>query len=121
MMLGDIPLDEDLEWTDEYAWSPHEEAVEHSLTGALVVQISPARTAGRPVTLQGATERAWLDQATLDALRATLIQPPPLTLELWDGRTLSVMWRHSETPIDAREHWPGAGYYVATLRLRTIA
>ena len=120
MKLHNIDIDHDLEWADEFNWSPRDEGVDYSITGTLVLEPSALRLAGRPITLQSANDRAWITRATLEALQATLAGTSAMTLTLWDAREFSVGWRYGETPIEATELWPGAGYFVVTLRLRTL-
>jgi len=120
MILDGIEIDNDLAWIDEFEWSPRDEGANYSITGALIVEPSAVKQAGRPITLQGDEDRAWITRATLEALQATLDGVEPMTLTLWDARTFSVGWRYGETPIEARELWPGAGFFVVTLRLREL-
>jgi len=120
MMLDAIALDDDLEWEDEWSWSPREEGVDYSITGALIVEPSAAKQAGRPITLRGAQDRAWLTRATLTALQAKLATTAPMSLTLWDGRAFTVGWRYADTPIEAIEVRTGAGFFVATIRLRVL-
>ena len=120
MQLDGIQIDDDLEWTDEFEWSPRQAATSRSITGALIVEPSAVLDKGRPITLTAENDRAWHDRATVEALRAKTEQTTPMNLELWDGRTMAVGWRWEDTPLDATELWPGAGYFIITLRLRTV-
>lgn len=89
--LGGVTLPDDLQWTDEYAWSPVARASEYSLTGALVVE-EAVKLAGRPITLAG--EWAWIDITTLADLRALAATPGWTgTLVLADGRSFTVAFR----------------------------
>lgn len=68
--LGGVTLPADLAWPDRYTWQPVDVRTdEHSLTGALFVN-SAEKLAGRPITLQGADNRAWATRSTVDSLRA---------------------------------------------------
>jgi hypothetical protein len=62
-----LVLPDDLLWADEHAWTPAVAAVSYLLTGALLVE-SAARQAGRPITLVGAADMAWVTRATVDTL-----------------------------------------------------
>jgi hypothetical protein len=103
--LGDIELPGDLEWTDEYRWSPVGQQVSRTLTGALVIQAS-AMQAGRPITLEAKGDNhVWLAKSVIDELR-TVLAPPgaTLTLTLVDGRTFTVTGRHHEAvPFEAEQ------------------
>lgn len=67
--LGGVTLPADLAWPDRYAWQPVVNATEYSLTGALIIQ-SATKLAGRPITLQGADNRAWATRTTVEAVKA---------------------------------------------------
>ncbi|WP_019024053.1 MULTISPECIES: hypothetical protein [unclassified Thioalkalivibrio] len=118
MKLNSVELPPDLEWEDEWAWEPYPEEAAHAIDGTHITERGMERQGGRPVTLSGAEDRAWADRPTLEALTA-LLHETSMTLELWDGRTLSVEWRHGDRPIETREILTGAGYWTLTLRLRT--
>lgn len=97
--LGGVTLPDDLQWTDEYAWSPVARAAEHSLTGALIVE-EAARLAGRPITLSG--EWAWIGIATLANLRALAATPGWTgTLVLADTRSFEVAFRDDGVTAEA--------------------
>jgi len=121
--LNGVSLPYGLLWVDEHTWTPYAQTSDYGLTGSPIIQIG-MKQAGRPITLQGAEDRAWLSQATLDALKA-LLGTSIMTLVLPDGRTFSVLWDHSGPPISAtpvKERWPGAGekYRSVTLKLLTV-
>lgn len=90
-----IELPDTLAWVDETDWDPAVQSVNHTLTGALVVERA-IRQAGRPITLTGAVA----ERSLVDALRATLTADPPLTLH-WRGADRPVHWRHGERAIEA--------------------
>lgn len=118
--LAGVALPYDLIWEDEQAWTPFVQSVEWGLTGALILQVGE-KQAGRPITLAGAADRGWIQQDTLDALRA-LLDTETMTLTTPDGRTLSVIWDHNGPPISATPilpRWPNDGqkYSAVTLSL----
>lgn len=120
MILHGITIPNDLHWLDEWAWTPAVVEQGYATDGTQILERGPDRQAGRPVTLDGKQHRcAWFTRAELEAVQATLTQNE-MQLTLWDGRTLTVGWRHEDTPIDAEELWPGAGKFLVTLRLRTV-
>lgn len=89
--LGGVTLPDDLQWIDEFAWSPVVRVSEYSLTGALLLE-EATRLAGRPITLGG--DHAWLHVSTLAALRALAATPGWTgTLTLADARTFAVAFR----------------------------
>lgn len=117
-----IDLPADLEWQDEFDWTPVEQSTEYSLTGALIVQ-SGAMQAGRPITLYGGREGAWIKRAKLEQLYAMAsVSGLQMTLQLW-GRTFTVMFR--ETPLNAepirRLADPGPDWnYAITINLMEV-
>lgn len=127
--LGTVALPADLQWADEFAWVALGVTAKVSLTGAEIVQ-SGALQAGRPITLQGGQDFAWLDYATLEALRTLATAGgAAYTLTLPDGRTYNVRFRAEETPIEAtpvlHRVSPDTGkrdalQYVPIIRLKTV-
>jgi len=107
----DIQLPKDLEWIDEFTWSPISQDVTISLTGALTIQ-EFVQLMGRHITLQGKDDMAWIRRTKGNNLK-TLRNVPALTVKLQfleydiDTDTYSsvnilhdftVMFRHSDPP-----------------------
>lgn len=91
-----------LEWVDEYSWSPVSQERSISLTGALLIE-EAVQQAGRPITLVGADDRAWCTRALLLSLMAWAADPGrEMQLTLADGRVFDVMFDHAAGAIDAR-------------------
>lgn len=110
MILSDgttsITLPDDLEWTDETAYSVVEQSAEYTVTGALVVDVG-ARLKGRPITLVGemvGNQGLWVTRAVVDALRAWADTPGQvLTLTMTGYAAKSVMFRLQDGPgVEAR-------------------
>ena len=57
--LGAVTLPQGLVWSDEFDWTPLAQTTEYSLTGALIVE-QAEKQAGRPITLVGGIDFAWL-------------------------------------------------------------
>ncbi len=98
-------LPDDLLWSDEHAWSPAVAATSYLITGALLIQ-SATRQAGRPITLVGAPDMAWITRAAIEQLRAWAAIPVSDTtgrfaLTFKDGRSFAVAFRHGDTPIES--------------------
>ena len=123
--LNGISLPKDLDWQDEFDWTPVRQSSEVFLSGALVVE-EAAQLKGRPITLYGGPNACWVPRSTITALYA-LAQTPGATLTLdYHGTTYAVMWRHGETPVEAKPVMrimnPGATHkYTLTLRLMEVA
>ncbi len=122
-------LPDDLLWSDEHAWSPVVTAASYLLTGALQIQ-SATRLAGRPITLVGAPDMAWVSRATVEQLRAWAAlaltdSTGRFRLTLSDGRAFTVAFRHDDTALEAEPvlGFPArsdADLYRLTLRLMEI-
>lgn len=93
-----ITLPEDLQWSDEFNWTPVGQVVTPTLTGALIIE-EAAQQAGRPITLSslqsGGEYTAVVARTVVEALRAlSVIAGAQMTLTLGDGRAFTVRWRH---------------------------
>lgn len=127
--LGTLALPPDMQWVDELSWVPLGVTAKVSLTGAEIVQ-SGSLQAGRPITLQGGTDFAWIDYATAEQLR-TLASAggASYTLTLPDARTFQVRFRAEDTPVEATpvlhrvSDQPAkrdALQYIPIIRLKTV-
>lgn len=88
-----VALPPDLIWDDELRWSPVSQAKERSITGAWLVDVQ-ARSGGRPITLLGRENSAWLRRADALNLIAWLALPGQIfTLER-NGESFDVMFDH---------------------------
>jgi len=127
--LDTVILPPDMQWSDEFSWVALGMTAKVTLTGAEIVQ-SGALQAGRPITLQGGPDFAWLDYATVEALRTLAIAAgATYTLTLPDARTYQVRFRGEDTPVEATPvlhrgtPTPGvrdALQYVPIIRLKTV-
>jgi hypothetical protein len=88
--LGALTLPQGLRWSDEFSWSALAQTTEYSLTGALIVE-QATKQAGRPITLIGGNQWAWLTRAQAAALKALLDAGNEMTLTLHDSRTFTVL------------------------------
>lgn len=124
-----VLLPDDLLWTDEHAWSPAVASTSYLITGALLIQ-SALRQAGRPITLVGAPDMAWVTRITVEQLRAWAAIPVSaasgrFALIFADGRVFTVAFRHGETPIESEPVLgiparSGGDFYRLTLRFLEI-
>lgn len=130
--LGMHALPNGLRWEDELGWSPIGQSAEYSIEGALIIQ-ETAKLAGRPITLRGGRQWAWMQRDDLLDLKAALEDDEvELLLTLHDSRTFTVTSRHSDGqgPIEAyplpivRDSGPAdptddSWYWVEAIRLMT--
>lgn len=88
--LGTITLPQGLRWADEYDWSPIMQSTSYSLTGALIVN-QATKLAGRPITLVGGKDFAWLTRTEVIALKVLLDAGEEMTLTLHDNQSFTVL------------------------------
>jgi hypothetical protein len=102
--LGSVTIPDDLIWSDEFSWSPVSQSQELTLGGALVLQES-LQLKGRPITLKGSEDRAWMDKADVEALFALAATPGQThTLTLPGPRAFTVAFNRKDgQPIRARQ------------------
>lgn len=125
----ELVLPDDLLWADEHAWTPAVASVSYLLNGALLVQ-SATRQAGRPITLVGPADMAWVTRSVINTLYDWAAAPLSadsgrFELTLADLRVFTVAFRHADTCVEAE---PVLGFparspsdkYRITLRLIEI-
>ncbi|WP_018875291.1 hypothetical protein [Thioalkalivibrio sp. ALJ8] len=115
-----LTLPGDLFWADRYGWRSVTAAAQYTLTGALVLEYHQ-RQAGRPITLEAARDRAWMDRGTADTLQAWANIPGAEMQLDWHGEIHTVHWRHEDGALELetlRELVPhqSADRVIATLR-----
>ena len=120
-----IALPDDLSWPDEFQWAAVEMKRTYSIAGRLLVETTP-RTGGRPITLQGADDRAWTTRDVVQALQtAANLAGQVFTLTL-RGDTYSVQFDHTQTaameavPVVDFSDPDATDFYVLTLRFFTL-
>lgn len=95
--LTTVTLPDDLIWTDRHAWSPVEQTVATSITGAALVDLG-TRQNGRPITLSGDERHAWMTYAVVDQLKAWAdVAGKQLTLTI-GATSFDVLFRHHDRP-----------------------
>lgn len=114
-------LPPDLVWTDEFStWSPIEQSIEYGLTGALLIDVG-TRQAGRPITLSGTVDAAWMHREQALRLHAWRALPgAEFTLTLHDASTRTVIFDQAKGGIVAPQlidyaDPQAADYHVVTL------
>jgi hypothetical protein len=111
MQLDTIELPDDLEWVDEFTWTPVAQSMEYGATGSLFIQESE-KQAGRTITLQGEEDMCWVSRSTVLALQALYEQTDnEMTLTLEDARTFTVRFLQSGgNPVDVSPVVKGSFY-----------
>lgn len=88
-----LSLPPDLIWADELTWSAVAQSTERGILGTLIID-AMARNGGRPITLQGDGDSAWIDRGTLRTLGAWA-QTPGLRMALdVRGEVFTVVFDH---------------------------
>lgn len=93
-----------LQWSDEYDWSPVEQATAYGTTGALLVDVG-LKQAGQPVTLVGTDTAAWISRALCDTLKAWAALPGVQFDLVLRGTTHRVMFDHAKGGFSAQPIW----------------
>lgn len=88
-VVSEVTLPQGMIWTDELTYTPVAVETTFTLTGALVLERT-VKQAGRPITLEGGRQFAWITRVDLLALQSLLEEDADLTLTLHDGRTFTV-------------------------------
>lgn len=97
-------LSDRLQWTDEYEWSPVDQATAYSTSGALLIDVAE-KFAGQPITLQGSETAAWVSRALCETLQAWASLPGiALTLTL-RGVAHQVIFDHAQKGFSAQPVW----------------
>lgn len=88
-----LELPQDLIWSDELTWSAVAQSKERGIWGTLIVD-AMARNGGRPITLTGDGNSAWITRGALLTLKAWAAVPGQrFTLQLL-GQTFTVIFDH---------------------------
>lgn len=95
-----LTLIDDLEWIDEFSYSPVRQSKEVASNGTLVIE-EALNLSGRPITLQGG-DSVIQDHATVVALQDEIAVSAGKTYQLTlpDGRVKSVKFDHENGAID---------------------
>ena len=97
-------LSDRLQWVDEFAWSPVEQATAYSTTGALLVDVA-VKQSGQPITLEGTDTNAWITRALCSTLQAWAALPG-IELDLvLRGTTHAVIFDHAQGGFAAQPIW----------------
>lgn len=120
-----ITLPDDLVWTDEGRWNAAVSNREYTTTGAQIIQ-GGVRAAGRPVTLEGAADAAWVERSEWLALKAEAdVFGTEYTLKLHDDSEQTVQWAPGEqrliaTPVRDLADPTSADRYWLVLNFITV-
>ena len=92
-----ITLPVDMVWADRHSWSPVEQTVNTSLTGAAIVDVG-TRLTGRPLTLQSDEQHAWMPYASVSQIKEWAdIAGKQISLTI-GADSFQVIFRHHDKP-----------------------
>jgi hypothetical protein len=121
--LDAITLPSDLIWIDEYSHTPVRQSIATAVDGSLIVEAA-AQVKGRPITLQGGDNAAWIDRATLEQLRAKQYQPGLVMTLIHNSSSYSVLFIHpggiEARPVIDYSNPGNEDWYTLTLKLIEI-
>lgn len=96
-----LALPDDLLWADEFAWQEVAQNKRYSITGRLIVE-SALRVKGRPITLAGNENHAWITRVNLLTLLAWKAIPGQVfNLVLRSEPVRTVQFDHEAGAIEA--------------------
>ena len=97
-------LSDRLQWTNEYDWSPVDQATEYSITGAMLVDVG-VKQAGQSITLDGNATKAWITRAMCGTLQAWAALPGAEFALVLRGVTHQVIFDHAQGGFVAQPIW----------------
>ncbi len=97
-------LSDRLQWTNEYDWSPVDQATGYSTRGALLVDVG-LKLAGQPITLEGNDTNAWISRALCSTLQAWAALPGIQLDLVLRGETHQVIFDHGKGGFSAQPIW----------------
>lgn len=97
-------LSDRLQWTNEYDWSPVDQATGYSTRGALLVDVA-LKLAGQPITLEGTDTNAWISRALCSTLQAWAALPGIQLDLVLRGETHQVIFDHAKGGFTAQPIW----------------
>lgn len=118
--VDSVDISDDFDWPDEYAWPKVALQKTYSVTGALLVETNTRQT-GRPITLVGTEQIAWMTRLDLTQVRE-FVDTPGAELELvFRSLTFNVMFDHEAgaleaTPVADFAEPDDADFFYVTMR-----
>lgn len=115
-----VDLSDDFDWPDEYSWPKVALQKTFSVTGALLVETNTRQT-GRPITLVGSEQFAWMTRLDLAQVREFADTPGAEMALVFRGQTFNVMFDHEAgaieaTPVADYDEPDPADFFFLTLR-----
>jgi hypothetical protein len=92
-----VTLPDDILWVDRHSWTPVEQTVATSITGASIVDVA-TRVNGRPITLQSDEEHAWMPYSDISQLKVWGAEAGKELVLTIGATVFDVIFRHQEKP-----------------------
>ena len=99
-----VDISDRLDWTDEFEWSPVEQASAYSTAGTLLIDVA-VKQAGRPITLDGTVTKVWLRRADCITLQAWAALPKAEFILTLRGIARTVIFDHAKGGFSASPIW----------------
>lgn len=123
--LGGISLNNSLQWTDRFEWSPVEQGTKRTLGGNLVVY-EQGLSKGQPITLRATEETGWFTYGMVTSLRALAAAAGSSYLLTYHGESYTVKFDHARgatefTPLIPKSTFANdTDYFIGVMRLFTV-
>lgn len=111
IIIDEIALPNTLVFEDEFTRSSMRLQKDISLTGALIAEPS-VLVSGRPITLRGGVNHAWVLRSLMVALRASANTPGEKGLHV-HGTEYTVLWDHDRGAISVTQFKPYGVFHDA--------
>lgn len=120
-----LPDEGNLWWEDEIDWTPVDQIVTWSTTGAVLLDVS-TKQAGRPITLVGNESSAWITRETALTLQAWAAIPGKEMELSIHGQLFTVKFRYDDKkPIEVepivRMSPPSNNHYCTLKTIKLMA
>lgn len=99
-----LDINDRLDWTDEFEWSPVDQASAYSTTGALLIDVA-VKQSGRPITLVGTDTKAWIERTDCITLQTWAALPGAEFVLTLRGITRNVIFDHAKGGFSAHPIW----------------
>jgi hypothetical protein len=118
-LLEGLELPYQLQWVDEFKWSPLGVDKARALDGSLVYWNGPL-VSGRPITLEAPPDACWIGIDTVRALH-NMSSSPREYLLVWEGVNYNVIFDAKDgVAIDLVKVHFGSSYYYGKINLMQV-
>lgn len=126
IVLGGVDLNNSLQWTNRFSWSPAQQANRRTLGGAQVIYQQTVLE-GQPIILTATQDTGWLTKAMVDSLIALALVPATTHTFDFHGEIHSVKFSYGtdQAPISfvslrAKQVLSASDFMIGTIKLFTV-